>query len=191
MFLFCLIILSLLCQPLFHWYVSSGSHHATDTNLTSMYVMDLPAQYIIRIWPQDGPHFWHLDWFSGYLKTFSATQLSHIPSNKRMIVNNELPRMWKKVVMNYFKVLLLSLAGENDENHECLDHNWADIQEQFACWVFTAVSVLSLSSINKIISPNFRHCYHCRIVNFLFNICHVFSSMSCLSSSFYSFFCSF
>jgi hypothetical protein len=45
-----------------------------------------------------------------------------VPSNERMIVNNELQGTWKKVVMTYFKVLLLNLAGENDENHECLGH---------------------------------------------------------------------
>jgi hypothetical protein len=67
-----------------------------------------------------------------------------------MIVNNELPSLWKNVVMKYIKVLLCSLAGENVRTGECLAHyNWANIQDHFACRVFTAISVLLISSINK------------------------------------------
>jgi hypothetical protein len=35
-----------------------------------------------------------------------------------MIVNNELERMWKEVVMSLFEVLYRYLLGGTEENHE-------------------------------------------------------------------------
>lgn len=41
-------------------------------------------------------------------------------SNGRMVVNNELERIWKEVFVACFKVLSYDLSGDNDESQGSL-----------------------------------------------------------------------
>jgi hypothetical protein len=50
---------------------------------------------------------------SGDFKISEYTQ-----SSGRMLANDELERIWKEVVVTYFKVIFRHLPGETEGNHE-------------------------------------------------------------------------
>jgi hypothetical protein len=60
--------------------------------------------------------FIYLFIYSLFNDAFSISD--YIASNKRMIVNNELERMWKETVVAQFKVLSRHLPGGTEGNHE-------------------------------------------------------------------------
>jgi hypothetical protein len=64
---------------------------------------------------------YYLSFYSLFSCVFSVS--GYVVSNKRMIVNNELERMWKEAVMASFKVLSKHLPGGPEEKHEHLSQD--------------------------------------------------------------------
>jgi hypothetical protein len=52
--------------------------------------------------------------FVAYLATLSVTQIVQ----RRMMINDELERMWKEAAVTHFNTLSQNSSGRSEENHE-------------------------------------------------------------------------